>query len=74
MGLKILNFNIVLGFQKMNIFGVMKKLWILFWGSYIIGQFFGGGGEVIYIHFKAFFLNVNNLLGSLKFQIFFGYA
>ena len=32
LGLKILNFNILRVFKKMNIFGGMNILWI-FWGS-----------------------------------------
>ena len=32
-------------FRKMNIFGGMKKIWILFWGHYKIGLFVGGGGN-----------------------------
>ena len=49
-GLNILNFNIFGGFQKkMNIFGVMKILWIFLGESSQIGLYFG----VISMHFRV---------------------
>ena len=55
----------------MNIFGGMKKLWILLWGGhYNIGLFCW----VISIRFTAFKVRIQNgnIFGTAKFQIFLG--
>ena len=49
-GFKILNFNILLGFQKMNIFGGMKISWIFLEGHSKIGLVLG----VISMYFRVF--------------------
>ena len=72
---KILNFNIIGGGgggRKMNIFGVMEILWIIYLGQHNSGLF----SEAISLHFKGFFRrskvkNGNTILGSLKVQMFF---
>ena len=74
-GFKILNFNIFAGFQKMNIFGGIKILWIFLWGYHKIGLFLG----VISMHFRVFLLDqgtaeLRYFLELLKLQIFFGVA
>ena len=51
-GFKIFNFNIVWVFRKMNIFGGMKKLWIL--QNWTIWCVCAGGRGGISIHFKDF--------------------
>ena len=66
-GFKSFKFNIVWVFRKMNIFGGMKKLWILQnWTIWCVCQGRGGG---ISIHFKAFLKvkvqNGNIFLASL---------
>ena len=53
----------------MNIFLGMKKLWII--QNWTIWR------GVISLHFKAFLkvkVQKRNILGSLRFRIFFGYA
>ena len=49
-GVKILNFNILGGFRKINIFRGMKILWIRFGGHHKIGLYLG----VISMHFTVF--------------------
>ena len=60
------------GFRKMNIFGGMKKLWIIL-GGYYIGLIWG----IISIHFRAFFLRQGSewdFWGSQNFKYLFGNA
>ena len=74
-GVKILNFNICLGFQKNKYFLGMKILWIFFGGHHQIRLYLG----VISMHFRVFSLGHGTewgiffdiFLGCLKFLIFF---
>ena len=58
-------------FRKMNIFGGMKILWIFFGGHKKIGLYLG----VISMQFMVFTLKsryrMEDILGLLKFQIYF---
>ena len=72
LGVKILNFNIFWGFQKINIFSGMKILWIYFLGHHKIGLYL----VVIPMHFRVFSLGQGtesgNFFGLPKFQILLG--
>ena len=72
LGFKILNFNILGGFQKNNIFWGMKTLWIFFGITtkldYIKGSFLCILGSFLNVKVQ----NGGYFLGLLKFQIFSG--
>ena len=59
-------------FRKINIFGGMKILLLLFWGHHKIGLYLG----VVSMNFKVFSkghcTKWGYFFGLLKFQIFFG--
>ena len=63
--------------SKMNIFEVMKKLWIFLggWGVEVSTKLDYFGGSFLYILglFKVKIQN-GNIFGTAKFQVFFGYA
>ena len=82
LGFKILNFNILGVFRKLNMFLDMKILWILFGGHHKFRLYSG----VISMHLRVFSLSQstewgifiwvakisNNFWGCLKFLIFLG--